>query len=57
MYTLSKKGLVPAPELYNFKPLTESVDWWSFGVILYELLVRIVIKTIKHLKNFELLNL
>lgn len=49
MYALSKKGLVPAPELYNFKPLTESVDWWSFGVILYELLVRIV----KHNKTFN----
>lgn len=32
-----------APELYTFEPLTDAVDWWSFGSILYELLVGMVI--------------
>ncbi|CAG9764913.1 unnamed protein product [Ceutorhynchus assimilis] len=28
-----------APEVYSFEEITEAVDWWSFGAILYELLV------------------
>ncbi|KAH1006400.1 ribosomal protein S6 kinase delta-1 isoform X2 [Dendroctonus ponderosae] len=28
-----------APEVYSFEEVTEAVDWWSFGAILYELLV------------------
>lgn len=28
-----------APEVYSFEPLRSSVDWWSYGIILYELLI------------------
>jgi serine/threonine protein kinase len=28
-----------APEMLNQKPYTKAVDWWSFGILLYEMLV------------------
>ncbi|KAJ3648539.1 hypothetical protein Zmor_020334 [Zophobas morio] len=33
------RSLLVAPELYTFEPITNAVDWWCFGTILYELLV------------------
>jgi serine/threonine protein kinase len=32
-----------APEIYTFEPVTDAVDWWCFGAILYELLVGMVL--------------
>lgn len=32
-----------APELYSFEKITYAVDWWSYGTILYELLVGLVL--------------
>lgn len=31
-----------APEVYGFQKVTDAADWWSFGAILYELLVGMV---------------
>lgn len=31
-----------APEVYSFEEITDAADWWSFGAILYELLVGMV---------------
>lgn len=31
-----------APEIYSFQALTNSVDWWCYGTIMYELLVGMV---------------
>lgn len=31
-----------APEVYSFEEITDAADWWSFGAILYELLVGLV---------------
>lgn len=31
-----------APEVYTFQKLTKAVDWWSYGSVLYELLVGMV---------------
>lgn len=31
-----------APEVYSFEDVTAAVDWWSFGAILYRLLVGMV---------------
>lgn len=37
-----------APEVCNgFQGVTKAVDWWSYGSILYELLVGLVCITIK----------
>lgn len=38
----STNDLTLAPELYGFQPITDSVDWWSYGAILYEVLVGMV---------------
>lgn len=35
-----------APEVYSFEDVTEAVDWWSFGAILYELLVGMPLSTV-----------
>jgi serine/threonine protein kinase len=35
-----------APEIYTFEPVTDAVDWWCFGAILYELLVGMPLCTI-----------
>jgi serine/threonine protein kinase len=32
-----------APEILNEKPYTRAVDWWSFGVLVYEMLLGKVI--------------
>lgn len=34
--------LTLAPEMYSFHPITEAVDWWNFGAVLYEMLVAMV---------------
>lgn len=31
-----------APEVSSFKKVTKAIDWWSYGIILYELLVGVV---------------
>lgn len=31
-----------APEIYSFQPLTTTVDWWCYGLIMYKLLVGMV---------------
>lgn len=31
-----------APEVYSHHEITSAVDWWSYGAILYELLVGMV---------------
>jgi serine/threonine protein kinase len=31
-----------APEMLEQKPYTKSVDWWSFGILMYEMMVGIV---------------
>lgn len=33
-----------APEVCSFQRVTKAVDWWSYGLILYELLVGLVRK-------------
>ncbi|KAL1501633.1 hypothetical protein ABEB36_006928 [Hypothenemus hampei] len=38
LYT-KEENLNLAPEMYSFEEITESADWWSFGAILYELLI------------------
>jgi serine/threonine protein kinase len=30
-----------APEMLNQKPYTKAVDWWSFGILLYEMMIGI----------------
>lgn len=39
---VDEKNVTLAPEIYSFQCITKAVDWWSFGVILYELLVQLV---------------
>lgn len=34
--------LYVAPELFTFNKVTSAADWWSYGSILYELLVGVV---------------
>ena len=29
-----------APEIFKGRPYSRAVDWWSFGVVLYQLLVK-----------------
>lgn len=31
-----------APELFSFGKIDDAADWWSYGTILYELLVGVV---------------
>jgi serine/threonine protein kinase len=38
----SASSIHVAPEIYTFEPVTDAVDWWCFGAILYELLVGMV---------------
>ena len=40
------RSLLVAPELYTFEPITNAVDWWCFGTILYELLVGMVLTSL-----------
>lgn len=39
---ISRKYMHLAPEVYSFQKITKTVDWWSYGTILYELLVGMV---------------
>lgn len=42
---INRRFLHLAPEIYSFKKITKAVDWWSYGTILYELLVGMVSST------------
>ncbi|KAI4468772.1 ribosomal protein s6 kinase [Holotrichia oblita] len=35
-----------APELFSFGKINSAADWWSYGTILYELLVGVSLKTV-----------
>lgn len=41
LYT-NKLNINLAPEIYSYHVVTDAADWWSFGAILYELLVGMV---------------
>ncbi|KRT80903.1 protein kinase, partial [Oryctes borbonicus] len=35
-----------APELFSFDKISSAVDWWSYGAILYELLIGVPLKSV-----------
>lgn len=39
---VNRKFLHLPPEVHSFQKITKAVDWWNYGIILYELVVGMV---------------
>lgn len=51
---IKKRFMHLAPEVYSFQKVTKTIDWWSYGTILYELLVGMVSRVLQSDKYVQL---